>query len=65
MPTFMKGEGKESKNERIYGRHIRIDRKMPVNKIKNLRDVIDYDPQINEGLFEIIRTGEQGPDPIA
>ena len=34
--------------------------KMPVNKIKNLRDVIDFDPQINEGLFEIIRAGEQG-----
>ena len=33
--------------------------KMPVNKIKNLKDVIDFDPQINEGLFEIIRAGEQ------
>ena len=32
---------------------------MPVNKIKNLRDVIDFDPHINEGLFEIIRGGEQ------
>ena len=34
--------------------------KMPVNKIKNLKDVIDFDPQINEGLYEIIRAGEQG-----
>ena len=33
--------------------------KMPVNKIKNLKDVIDFDPQINEGLYEIIRAGEQ------
>ncbi len=33
--------------------------KVPVNRIPNLQDVIDNDPTINEGLFEIVRLGEE------
>jgi hypothetical protein len=33
--------------------------KMPIHKIPNLRDIIDNDPTINEGLFEIIRSVAQ------